>query len=299
MTVNLVHTLRCAVRKVKIMTIKEAEEQTGLSRSNIRFYEKEKLIQPKRRESSGYRDYSRKDVEEIRKIAYLRTLGFPIEEIRKIIEGKVPLRQAVQAQCRVLEGQMEELAAARTMCEKMLEEEQLSYEQLDIGRYVPEVRRHWRKNRGIFKGDAVGFFYLWGGMLVWGLLTVICLVIALIALPFLPPEIPVQWRADGTPASLLPRYVILAYPAASLLIRFLLRPALAGRLWCHGFCAGCDSAADFISNYLCFVLITVEVFTIANGNGFPLRITTVLLLDVILLLAGLGIGAWRLKRRKA
>ena len=30
------------------MTIKEVEERTGLARSNIRFYEKEKLIEPSR-----------------------------------------------------------------------------------------------------------------------------------------------------------------------------------------------------------------------------------------------------------
>ena len=30
------------------MTIKDVEERTGLSRSNIRFYEKEKLIEPSR-----------------------------------------------------------------------------------------------------------------------------------------------------------------------------------------------------------------------------------------------------------
>ena len=30
------------------MTIKEVEERTGLTRSNIRFYEKEKLIEPSR-----------------------------------------------------------------------------------------------------------------------------------------------------------------------------------------------------------------------------------------------------------
>ena len=39
------------------MTIKDVEERTGLSRSNIRFYEKEKLIEPSRNESNGYRDY--------------------------------------------------------------------------------------------------------------------------------------------------------------------------------------------------------------------------------------------------
>ena len=32
------------------MTIKDVEERTGLSRSNIRFYEKEKLIEPSRNE---------------------------------------------------------------------------------------------------------------------------------------------------------------------------------------------------------------------------------------------------------
>ena len=35
------------------MTIKDVEERTGLSRSNIRFYEKEKLIESSRNESNG------------------------------------------------------------------------------------------------------------------------------------------------------------------------------------------------------------------------------------------------------
>jgi len=61
------------------MTIKETEELTGLSRSNIRFYEKEKLIVPSRNENNSYRDYSEQDVENIKKIAYLRTLGLSID----------------------------------------------------------------------------------------------------------------------------------------------------------------------------------------------------------------------------
>ena len=50
------------------MTIKDVEERTGLSRSNIRFYEKEKLIEPSRNESNGYRDYSENDVENIKRL---------------------------------------------------------------------------------------------------------------------------------------------------------------------------------------------------------------------------------------
>lgn len=78
------------------MTIKEVEEQTGLTRSNIRFYEKEKLIEPSRNDKNGYRDYSEKDVDSIKKIAYLRTLEISIEDIRNIIFDKVPLADIIK-----------------------------------------------------------------------------------------------------------------------------------------------------------------------------------------------------------
>lgn len=49
------------------MTIKEVEELTGLTRSNIRFYEKEGLFIPSRN-ANGYREYSQDNVEEIKKL---------------------------------------------------------------------------------------------------------------------------------------------------------------------------------------------------------------------------------------
>ena len=78
------------------MTIKEVEKLTGLSRSNVRFYEKEKLIVPVRNERNGYRDYSNSDIENLKKIAYLRTLGISIEDIRSIISENVSLRDFVR-----------------------------------------------------------------------------------------------------------------------------------------------------------------------------------------------------------
>ena len=86
------------------MTIKDVEERTGLSRSNIRFYEKEKLIEPSRNESNGYRDYSENDVENIKKIAYLRTLGISVEDIRNIISEKVTLQEMLEKQKEVLKN---------------------------------------------------------------------------------------------------------------------------------------------------------------------------------------------------
>ena len=103
------------------MTIKEVEEQTGLTRSNIRFYEKEKLIEPSRNDKNGYRDYSEKDVENIKKIAYLRTLEISIEDIRNIISDKVSLTEIVKKQTTTIKTQIEGLNQAKTMCEGMLE----------------------------------------------------------------------------------------------------------------------------------------------------------------------------------
>ena len=110
------------------MTIKDVEERTGLSRSNIRFYEKEKLIDPSRNESNGYRDYSENDVENIKKIAYLRTLGISIEDIRSIISEKVTLQETLEKQNEVLKSQIIDLNRVKFMCEKMLYEENISYE---------------------------------------------------------------------------------------------------------------------------------------------------------------------------
>ena len=98
------------------MTIKDVEERTGLSRSNIRFYEKEKLIEPSRNESNGYRDYSENDVENIKKIAYLRTLGISIEDIRSIISEKVTLQEMLEKHKEVLKNQITDLNKAKLMC---------------------------------------------------------------------------------------------------------------------------------------------------------------------------------------
>ena len=52
----------------------------------IRHYEKIGLIPSAARRDSGYRDYSDADVHRLRFIANARDLGFPIEEIRTLLD---------------------------------------------------------------------------------------------------------------------------------------------------------------------------------------------------------------------
>ena len=142
------------------MTIKEVEEKTGLARSNIRFYEKEKLIAPCRNAENGYRDYSQQDVEAIKKIAYLRTLGISIEEIRNVATHVTPLRTVIEQQNRALQGQIAELSKAKAMCQRMLEAEEVDYDQLRVEQYVTQLDAYWDENRSVLKSDCIRFVHV-------------------------------------------------------------------------------------------------------------------------------------------
>lgn len=62
----------------------EVQNKTGLTRKAIEYYEEKGIIDPVRLEN-GYRDYSEKDVEILKKVALFTKLGLNLKEIRKII----------------------------------------------------------------------------------------------------------------------------------------------------------------------------------------------------------------------
>ncbi|WP_298674353.1 Cu(I)-responsive transcriptional regulator [uncultured Sphingomonas sp.] len=68
------------------MNIGQASEASGVSQRMIRHYEKIGLIPEAPRRDSGYRDYSPADLHRLRFIANARDLGFPIEDIRALLD---------------------------------------------------------------------------------------------------------------------------------------------------------------------------------------------------------------------
>lgn len=46
------------------------------------------------------------------------------------------------------------------MCEKMLDEESISYEKLQVEQYVTDLHDYWKDNRTVFKLDSVSFLYI-------------------------------------------------------------------------------------------------------------------------------------------
>lgn len=270
-----------------MMTIKEVEKQTGLSRSNIRFYEKEKLIEPSRNDSNGYREYSSADIVNLKKIAYLRTLGIPIEEIRRGMSGEVSLTKILEKQLEVIGEQTERLSRAKVMCERMLESGDVSYEKLQIEKYVDDPQTCWEDHKAVFRLDAVGFLYLWGSRIVWLAITLICLLIGILSYSKLPDAIPVQW--SGTEAvSWVGKAFIFAYPLACILLRVLVRPVIFTRLLMR-FPQG-ETAAEYLTNYLCFIALSVQLFSVLFVCGFVKSVTAVIAVDTVLLLGLLFAG---------
>ncbi len=269
------------------MTIKEVEEQTGLTRSNIRFYEKEKLIEPSRNDNNGYRDYTEKDVDSIKKIAYLRTLEISIEDIRNIIFDKVPLADIIKKQTTTIQTQIEGLNQAKAMCEKMLESGNVSFDELQVEKYVADFETYWSDNKSIFKLDSVSFLYIWGSLITWTVITLLCLIIGILSYAELPSEIPVQWN-DGIVTSVVNKKFIFVYPLACICIRILLRPVIYVRFlmnYIHG-----ELITEYLSNYICFIALSVEVFSIMFLYGLIKSVVAVILVDTVVLIGILIIG---------
>ena len=85
------------------MRISEVAEKTGMSISNIRFYEKKGLIGPDRDKDSKYRNYTEEDLALIKQILLFRKMDFSIETISHIINKKLTIETAIQNQITELE----------------------------------------------------------------------------------------------------------------------------------------------------------------------------------------------------
>lgn len=277
------------------MTIKEVEKETGMARSNIRFYEKEGLIQPARNDNNGYRDYSEENVADLIKIAYLRTLGISIEEIKNIMDHRITLQEAVQTQEQRLATKISDFERARRICRKMLDDESLNYEELDVNAYVPELSEYWNSNRDIFHLDSVGFLYLWSGFLIWAVIAGISLLLALLIYPYLPERIPIQY-SGGQAVSTAAKVFIFAYPVACVVIRLFCRAYFRWKLRLSDSHMN-DVISDYLTNFLCFVALSAEAFSILFVYGYVKNIVPLLFVDTAVLIGLLIIGGVKLSMK--
>ena len=100
------------------MNIKAAEELSGVSRQNIRFYEREGLLNPDRNPENDYREYQQEHIETLKMIRVMRMLDMPLDQIKLVLEGSISPAKAAKEQRQKLKAQQEQLIAAIRFCEE-------------------------------------------------------------------------------------------------------------------------------------------------------------------------------------
>jgi len=135
------------------MAVKEVEQLTGMTRANIRYYEMEGLVLPKRN-ANGHREYSKSDVEELNKIKLLRTLYISIEEIKELKENQKRLSEVLETQLEKLEKERKSIVQAIDVC-RMMKDDRVDFRTLNAGYYYAEYNRMTQNENEVLKTDQI------------------------------------------------------------------------------------------------------------------------------------------------
>ena len=122
------------------MKIYQVEELVGITKKNIRFYEEQKLLCPKRNPENDYREYSLEDVRQLEKIKLLRKLSVPIEDIRLLENGKLSLTQSMNQQIERIEKEQKNAELMKELCAK-LRDETTDLKTLKASFYLSEMEK--------------------------------------------------------------------------------------------------------------------------------------------------------------
>ena len=105
------------------MKINEVESLVGVTKKNIRFYEEQGLLSPRRNSANGYRDYGAAEVDALRRIKLMRKLGVPIPEIHQMLSGARTVGDSMRRHLVTLERERKNLEQAAALCAALRDRE--------------------------------------------------------------------------------------------------------------------------------------------------------------------------------
>ena len=121
------------------MKINEVEAQVGITKKNIRFYEEQGLLSPRRNSENGYRDYGEGEVAVLRQIKLMRKLGVPLEEIRRMQAGGT-VADGMRRHLVTLERERKSLEQSIQLCGSLKDREE-RLDALDAEELLEEMER--------------------------------------------------------------------------------------------------------------------------------------------------------------
>lgn len=166
------------------MKIKHVEELVGITRKNIRFYEEQGLLSPRRAEN-GYREYHQEEILRLKQIKLLRKLAVSIEEIKLVLSGEKSLEDCLTSHLTMLEKERNNLEKMELISRRLIDSGE-PLETLDVDTCLENMQRmeregirfmniskmdlHRKKKTGALIG-AGAMIFLMGviiALMIWG-----------------------------------------------------------------------------------------------------------------------------------
>lgn len=120
------------------MKINEVEALVGVTKKNIRFYEEQGLLSPRRNSENGYRDYGSEEIDILRRIKLMRKLGVPIGDIRQMQSGALTVADGMRRHLVTLEREEQNIKQAVRLC-SVLTEQEIRLDTLDAEAVLAEM----------------------------------------------------------------------------------------------------------------------------------------------------------------
>lgn len=270
------------------MTIKEVEEELNVTRANVRFYEKEGLLTARRNPINGYRDYSRENIETIKKIIFLRKLHVPIEEIRLMQLERISMEDMLHRQTVSLEADIKELEQSRWICLEMIKNEDYDYGNLAVERYDDDVEK---TGYMIFRDTMGGLAAMKGKLAIWTII-LFSFLLAFIAYPLLPEGIVVWWSSSGN-IVYGNKLLVFIFPVIASMVVFTARSWVWNFLYRNMpyYMLKVDAITTVVCLYLSILLLTSQLYAVFYHNwiGWPIEssviVETLVFLCIYLMIA--------------
>lgn len=137
------------------LTVSQVAKLSGVSVRALHHYDEIGLLNPSARTDAGYRLYGDGDLQRLQQILFFKELGFPLEQIHKILSDKAfDLRAALELQRQLLTEKAVRVRALISAVEKALDSiergttmnKQEMFEvfgDFDPSKYEEEAKRRW------------------------------------------------------------------------------------------------------------------------------------------------------------
>lgn len=277
------------------MTIKEVEEELNVSRANVRFYEKEGLLTARRNPINGYRDYSRENIETLKKIIFLRKLNVPIEEIKLVQLEKLSMEEMLHKQADSLEAEIKQLEQSRWICLELVKNQDFDYANLTVERYEDAVDK---SGYMIFRDTISNLAAMKGKIAIWSII-IFSFILAFISYPLLPEGIVVWWNNIGK-IVYGDKLLVFIFPVIASMLVFTARSWVWNFLYRNMpyYMLKVDAITTIVCLYLSILLLTSQLYAIFYHNWISWPIESSVIVETLIFLFILLVIAYKKKKKE-